>query len=143
MTVPVLIVSHGDLAQRLLDSARAISGQDRDDCPVPISALCVDWRADAAEAADLVEAGVRRLEERHGAGVLILTEMFGDTPCNSALRASASANAAVVTGVNLPMVLSLCCEAPDLDLPDLADWIWNNGRRSIQLAASGAPRGPK
>lgn len=139
MTVPVLIVSHGELAQRLLDSARAISGQDSDTCPVPVYALCVDWRADAAEASALIEARVRRLEEQHGDGVLILTEMFGDTPCNSALRASGVANAAVVTGVNLPMVLSLCCEAPDLDLPDLADWIWRNGRKSIQLAASGNP----
>lgn len=143
MAVPVLIVSHGDLAQRLLDSARAISGQDRDNCPVPVSALCVDWHADAEEAADLIEARIRLLEEQHGAGILILTEMFGNTPCNSALRASVTANAAVVTGVNLPMVLSLCCEAPDLDLPNLADWIWSNGRRSIQLAASGAGRKSK
>ncbi len=143
MTVPVLIVSHGELAQRLLDSARAISGQDRDTCPVPVYALCVDWCADAAEAADLIEARVRRLEEQHEAGVLILTEMFGDTPSNCALRASGVANAAVVTGVNLPMVLSLCCEAPDLDLPDLADWIWSNGRKSIQLAASGCSQESK
>ncbi len=143
MAVPVLIVSHGELARRLLDSARTISGQDRDNCPVPISALCIDWRADAAEATGLIEARIRRLEEQHGTGVLILTEMFGNTPCNSALRASGTANAAVVTGVNLPMVLSLCCEAPDLDLPDLADWIWSNGRRSIQLAASGAVRKSK
>ncbi len=143
MAVPVLIVSHGELAQRLLDSARAISGQGRDNCPVPISALCVDWRADAGEAAEIIEARIRRLEEQHGAGVLILTEMFGNTPCNSALRVSRTANTAVVTGVNLPMVLSLCCEAPDLDLPDLADWIWSNGRRSIQLGASGNVRKPK
>ena len=143
MAVPVLIVSHGELAQRLLDSARAISGQDRENCPVPISALCVDWCADAGEAAELIETTIHRLEKQHGAGVLILTEMYGNTPCNSALRVSGTANAAVVTGVNLPMVLSLCCEAPDLDLPDLADWIWSNGRRSIQLAASGTVRKPK
>ena len=143
MTIPVLIVSHGELAQRLLESAHAISGQDHDTCPVPIHALCVDWRADAGEAADLIEARVRRLEEEHGEGVLILTEMFGDTPCNSALRASGAVNAAVVTGVNLPMVLSLCCGAPELDLPDLADWIWSNGRRSIQLAASGSSPDPE
>ena len=143
MTVPVLIVSHGDLALQLLQSARAISGQAPDSSSMPVYALCVDWRSDGVEAADLIEARVRLLEQQYGAGVLVLTEMFGDTPCNSALRASGVANVAVVTGVNLPMVLSLCCEAPDLDLPDLADWIWGNGHKSIQLAAPGKAQPPK
>lgn len=140
MTVPVLIVSHGDLARELLASAKAISGQQPSSATVPVHALCVDWRADGEQAAGLIEARIRELNREHGAGVLILTEMFGDTPCNSALRAAGVARAAVVTGVNLPMVLSLCCGAPDLDLPDLADWIWSNGRKSIQLAATGLTR---
>lgn len=140
MTVPVLIVSHGDLARELLASARAISGQQSSAEDAAIHALCIDWRAGRAQAAGLIESRIRELDEEHGSGVLILTEMFGDTPCNSALRAAGVSRAAVVTGVNLPMVLSLCCGAPDLDLPDLADWIWSNGRRSIQLAASGLAR---
>lgn len=140
MTVPVLIVSHGDLARELLASARAISGKQSSAGNAPIHALCVDWRAGRGQATRLIETRIRQLDEEHGSGVLILTEMFGDTPCNSALRAAGVARAAVVTGVNLPMVLSLCCGAPDLDLPDLADWIWNNGRESIQLAATGLAR---
>ncbi len=140
MTVPVLIVSHGDLARELLASARAISGQHSSAGHTAIHALCVDWRAGRAQASRLIETRIRQLDQEHGSGVLILTEMFGDTPCNSALRAAGVTRAAVVTGVNLPMVLSLCCGAPDLDLPDLADWIWSNGRKSIQLAASGLAR---
>ena len=143
MTVPVLIVSHGDLARELLESARAISGQHSGGGNAPIHALCVDWHAGRTQAASLIETRIRQLDQEHGSGVLILTEMFGDTPCNSALRAAGVARAAVVTGVNLPMVLSLCCDAPDLDLPDLADWIWSNGRKSIQLAATGLARPAK
>ena len=143
MTVPVLIVSHGDLARELLASARAISGEHSSAGDAPIHALCVDWRAGRSQAARLIETRIRQLDQEHGSGVLILTEMFGDTPCNSALRAAGVARAAVVTGVNLPMVLSLCCGAPDLDLPDLADWIWSNGRKSIQLAATGLVRPAK
>lgn len=140
MTVPVLIVSHGDLARELLASAKAIAGQHSNAGNAPIHALCVDWRAGREQAARLIEARIRQLDQEHGSGVLILTEMYGDTPCNSALRAAGVARAAVVTGVNLPMVLSLCCGAPDLDLPDLADWTWSNGRKSIQLAATGLAR---
>ncbi len=141
MTVPVLIVSHGYLARELLAAARAISRSAlRVRGDPPIHALCVEWRAGRAQAARLIETRIRQLDQEHGAGVLILTEIFGDTPCNSALRASGVARAAVVTGVNLPMVLSLCCGPPDLDLPDLADWIWSNGRKSIQLAATGLAR---
>lgn len=140
MTVPVLIVSHGGLARELLASARAIAGQHSSAGSAPIHALCVDWRVGREQAASLIEARIRQLDQEHGSGVLILTEMYGDTPCNSALRAAGVARAAVVTGVNLPMVLSLCCGAPDLDLPDLADWTWSNGRKSIQLAATGLAR---
>ena len=143
MTVPVLLVSHGDLARRLLEAAYAISGVDPESSAVPLRAVCLDWKADRKQAAALIEDAVRRLDREYGTGVLILTEMFGDTPCNIALKAAGATRAAVVTGVNLPMVLSLCCERPDLDLPDLADWIWSNGRRSIQLAASGSARPPK
>lgn len=140
MTVPVLIVSHGDLARELLASAKAIAGRHSNAGNAPIHALCVDWRAGREQAASLIEARIRQLDQEHDSGVLILTEMYGDTPCNSALRAAGVARAAVVTGVNLPMVLSLCCGAPDLDLPDLADWTWSNGRKSIQLAATGLAR---
>lgn len=140
MTVPVLIVSHGGLARELLASANAISGQQPDSRSAPIHALCIDWRADGAQTVALIEARIRELDREHGSGVLILTEMFGNTPCNSALRAAGVARAAVVTGVNLPMVLGLCCGAPDLELPDLADWAWSSGRRSIQLAAPGPAR---
>lgn len=140
MTVPVLIVSHGGLARELLASADAISGQRPDSRSAPIHALCIDWRADGEQTVALIEARIRELDREHGAGVLILTEMFGNTPCNSALRAAGAARAAVVTGVNLPMVLGLRCGAPDLELPDLADWAWSSGRRSIQLAAPGLTR---
>ncbi len=141
MTIPVLIVSHGARARELLSAARTISGRSGGaGTAPPIHAICLDWRAGRTRAASLIDARIRQLDRQHGAGVLVLTEMFGDTPCNSALQAARAGRAAVVTGVNLPMVLSLCCGAPDLDLPDLADWIWNNGRQSIQLAVTGATR---
>ncbi len=138
MTVPVLIVSHGSLARELLDSARAIAGPASQ--ALPIHALCFDWQADAGATADEVAATARRLEREHGKGVLILTQMFGDTPSNNALRLTDVGTVAVITGANLPMVLSLCCDAPELPLPDLADWVWWNGRRGIQLAATGVDR---
>jgi len=122
----------------LLESANAIRGEEESPPGRPVHALCVEWNASATEAVDQIAATIRRLDRVHDTGVLVLTEMFGDTPCNSALRASRDTRAAVVTGVNLPMVLSLCCGAPDLDLPDLANWVWRNGRRSVRLAAPGA-----
>ena len=40
-----------------------------------------------------------------GEGVLIMTDLFGGTPANLALKISVRKNAEVLTGVNLPMLI--------------------------------------
>ena len=55
---------------------------------------------------------VRRLKDAaerldKGAGVIVLTDMFGGTPTNLALSLLSSLNVEVVTGVNLPMLLKV------------------------------------
>lgn len=44
-------------------------------------------------------------ELNSGAGVLILTDIFGATPCNAALKLLQNQNAAMITGLNAPMLI--------------------------------------
>lgn len=44
-------------------------------------------------------------ELNSGAGVLILTDIFGATPCNVALKLLKNQNAAMITGLNAPMLI--------------------------------------
>jgi PTS system mannose-specific IIA component len=68
--------------------------------------------------------------------VLILTDMFGDTPSNAALTFVRPGKVEVVTGVNLPMVVRLgCLRNQAMSLEELARWLEVKGRRSICRAA--------
>jgi PTS system mannose-specific IIA component len=76
----------------------------------------------------------------HGEGVLVLTDMYGDTPSNAALSCARPGRVAVVTGVNLPMVVRLGCREDSGDsVEELARWLEIKGRRSICRAGEDRP----
>lgn len=128
--VSTLVISHGNLAESLVATARTIAG------PIAgLEALVLDWDASPELLAEQLGSAIRRLDE--GQGVLILTDMFGDTPTNLALRQREPGRVEVVTGVNLPMVVRLSCRSgADSDLESLATWIRDKGQGSICLGSA-------
>ncbi len=56
---------------------------------------------------EALEAELREAIERvdQGAGVMVMIDLFGGTPSNAAALCLRSHDCAIVTGVNLPMVL--------------------------------------
>jgi PTS system mannose-specific IIA component len=68
-----------------------------------------------------------------GAGVLILTDMFGGTPTNLSLALLGTHNVEVVTGVNLPMILK-AFSARALPLKALAELVGEAGKQGIVVA---------
>jgi PTS system mannose-specific IIA component len=56
------------------------------------------WRQDIVSAAAKVDSG---------AGVVVLTDMFGGTPSNLAISIMDGSNIEVIAGVNLPMLIKL------------------------------------
>jgi|SRR6185437_8973177 len=106
----LLIVAHAPLASSL----KAVAQHAYPECAARLEAL--DVAADAA--IDEVEAQARTLLERVGTpDVLILTDVFGATPCNVAQRLADTGHVKVVTGVNVPMLWrSLCYGDDSLDV---------------------------
>lgn len=98
--IGLLIVAHGDLAGAMLrtvehvvgplDGARAIGLEPNDD----LAARRAEIEATAAE----IDAG---------AGVVIVTDLFGGTPANLAIAAMASGAIDVISGGNLPLLMKL------------------------------------
>ena len=77
--IGTLILTHGGVARELLESARVIVG------PMPgFEALSLDWGDCFEDAQRKIRGAVERLDQ--GEGVLILTDMFGGTPCNLAVK---------------------------------------------------------
>jgi PTS system mannose-specific IIA component len=124
-----LILTHGGLARELLAAANTISGSLNG-----FEALSLDWSDGFDEARSKVAAALERLDQ--GQGVLILTDMYGGTPCNISMTFYQADRFEVLTGVNLPMVLRLACQTgvEKGTVSELAHWLQDKGQRSVCLA---------
>lgn len=98
--VGIVLVTHGNYGQSLLDAASTILGQ-QPGC----AAVGVDISLEVEE----ILAGIRTATQKSdlGGGVLILTDMFGGTPTNLSLSLLGAGRLEVMTGVNLPMLLKV------------------------------------
>ncbi|HEB66724.1 MAG TPA: PTS sugar transporter subunit IIA [Gammaproteobacteria bacterium] len=123
MRVGLLIITHGDIGQSLLDTAVAVLGT----CPLQTRTLSVPMASDT----EAVEAEARRhvAELDRGDGVLVLTDLFGSTPSNIACRLRAD-RVAVVAGTNLPMLVRVL-NYPELDLPSLVEKAVSGGQDGV------------
>jgi mannose PTS system EIIA component len=124
-----VIVTHGHLAGELLAAAEMIVG------PIShIGAVSIGWHDDVDAARDEVQRAITRVSQ--GAGVLLLTDMFGGTPTNIASMFLEEGVIEVVTGVNLPMVIKLATSTGDESLAEIAPKIRDQGRQGIYLAGA-------
>lgn len=98
--IGIIVVSHADYGSAMLRTAEFILGP-LSDC----SSISVDVAHEVSETVRRLEDAAHRLDK--GAGVIILTDMFGGTPTNLALSLLGSHKVEVVTGVNLPMLLKV------------------------------------
>ena len=122
------MVTHGQLATELVNAAETIVG----DLP-GFAAVSIGWHEDTDDARQEIEQAVRRVDK--GAGVLILTDMFGGTPCNLAMSFLAEGRVEVMTGVNLPMLIKLASLPEQADLITAARDIREQGRNAIWVAS--------
>lgn len=127
--IKTILLSHGRLAEELVAAARTIAGDLPD-----IEALALDWREGLDDAVERLGQALAAHPEAHG--FLLLTDLFGSTPTNAALRFLAAGKVEVVTGVNLPMVVRLgCARDQATDVASLARSLREKGQRSICLAS--------
>ncbi|MDA0663544.1 MAG: PTS fructose transporter subunit IIA [Proteobacteria bacterium] len=71
-----------------------------------------------------------------GAGVVVLTDMFGGTPSNLAISILEAANVEVIAGVNLPMLIRLHKVRSTKSLLEAAEAAQEAGRNNINIASS-------
>ena len=97
--IGVLLITHGAIGESLLASASQILGAR----PPRAAALGVAGSEPPEALLERARALAERLDE--GSGVLVLTDMFGATPCNVASRLLEDGRIEGVSGVSLPMVV--------------------------------------
>jgi PTS system mannose-specific IIA component len=126
--IGVVVVTHGQLATELLNAAETIVG----DLP-RFAAVSIGWHDDTGDARAEIEHAIARVEE--GAGVLILSDMFGGTASNLAMSFLSQGHVEVITGVNLPMLIKLANLPQQSDLLTAARDMREHGRNAIWVAS--------
>nr|WP_296748072.1 PTS sugar transporter subunit IIA [Thioalkalivibrio sp.] len=126
MSVGLILITHQHLGETLLQTARSMLGE----LPEACEALAMSQSDDP----DAVEAAARRRVQAldTGAGVLILTDMFGSTPANVASRLARGQQRRVIAGVNLPMLVRVL-NYRDLPLTELVNKAISGGHDGILL----------
>jgi len=135
--VSILLMTHGQIGLELLETAKNILGQ----ISTPTACLSLNNKSDV----NLIKAQAAQLLKRldRGQGVLIITDLYGATPHNIAHALSLdhpgnthssdinSISKAIVSGLNLPMLLRALNYAQDLSLEDLAEKTTQGGHLGI------------
>jgi len=125
--VGILVVSHGGLADALIASVQSLVGNLQRTRGVSI------WpKEKEEEVKDWIQKGMREVDD--GDGVVILTDVLGGTPTNLSLSFLEDEKVEVVTGVNMPMLLTLSSYRKGKSLEEISRLAKKSGRRSIILA---------
>ena len=132
MQVGVVVVTHGQLATELVNSAEMIVG----DLP-HFTAVSIGWHEDVDRAREEIGNAIERVASAGGDGrrpVLVLTDLFGGTPANLAVT-FVSTDVEVITGVNLPMLIKLARPQTGEHLLAIARDMREDGRNAIWVAS--------
>lgn len=124
--IGLLIITHNNIGAELIKTATAMLGV----CPVMVTVLSV--APDSDPDAVLREAQHSVIEIDSGAGVLVLTDMYGSTPSNIATHLVNGQQVKVIAGINLPMLVRVL-NYSQLDLHQLANKALSGGRDGILL----------
>ncbi len=124
MTIGLLIITHDSIGSALVDTASGMLEM----CPMALELLPVSPGCKPEELHDRALAALRRLDD--GAGVLVLTDMYGSTPSNVANRLVGEADVVVVAGLNLPMLIRVF-NYPGLTLRELAEKAVSGGQGGV------------
>ena len=108
--IGILIVTHAGLGESLVHCVNHILGSK----PPLLEELGVCMDDDPVEVLPRAQALVKKLDR--GAGVLVLSDIYGATPCNIVSRLVSPSKVEGVAGVNLPMLIrALSYRHLDLD----------------------------
>jgi PTS system mannose-specific IIA component len=125
--IGAVIISHGQIATELLAAAEMVVG----DLP-HIAAVSIGWHDDVEVAKGEVERAIKQVSA--GAGVILLTDMFGGTPTNISAMFLEQPDIEIVTGVNLPMVVKVASQNREYSLDELARAVESQGKQAIYRA---------
>lgn len=126
--IGLVVVTHGRLADEFLSAAEHVVGPQEG-----VRAVSIGPDDDMEKRRQDILDAARDVDK--GDGVIILTDMFGGTPSNLAISVMDKANAEVIAGVNLPMLIKLASTRAEGDLKEAVKSAHEAGRKYINVAS--------
>ncbi len=127
--IGLVVVSHGRLAEEFIAAAEHVVG-----CLDAVRAVCIGPEDDMDMRRKEIIAAAKDCDQ--GAGVVILTDMFGGTPSNLAISVMGGGKIEVIAGANLPMLIKLAEVRGKLPLAEAALAAAEAGRKYISVASA-------
>jgi PTS system mannose-specific IIA component len=124
-----IIVSHGKLAEELLNALTIILGET-----VNIESISIGWYDDVEESKKKINESLKKVNQKNG--VVIFTDMFGGTPSNLSFSFLKDNQVEIITGVNLPMLIKFASLQRSNNLREVARKVVEQGQKNIHLASA-------
>lgn len=134
--IGIVLVTHGRLAQEIIAAMEHMVG------PQPqLRAVCIGPEDDVERRQREIAAAAKSVDS--GSGTVVVTDMYGGTPCNLALTLLQRGKIEVLAGANLPSLIKLVDIRGKLPLEQAVKEAIDAGRKymragSADLAGSGA-----
>ena len=97
--ISILLITHGELGKSLIECATHVLG----DKPLFLESLSIENDCTHESMFKQISERINLLDQ--GDGVLILTDIFGATPCNIITKIIKPGKVSAIAGVNLPMLI--------------------------------------
>ena len=128
LMIGMVLVTHGQLATGFRAALEHVVGPQ-----AQLETITIGPEDDMEQRrSDILNAAAR---VQDGAGVVILTDMFGGTPSNLAISIMDGGRIEVICGVNLPMLIKLATVRETADLDQAVLEAREAGRKYITVAS--------
>lgn len=126
--IGIVIIAHAGLATEFRAALEHVVGAQGQ-----METLSIGPDDDMELRRNQLIAAVGRVDA--GAGVIVLTDMFGGTPSNLAISVMEDTGAEVIAGANLPMLIRLASVREDKSLIESVNLAKEAGRKYISVAS--------
>ena len=133
--IGIVIVTHGRLAVELLSAVQHIVGPQ-----THVKTVCIGPNDDIEERRNEIAVAIKAVDL--GKGVVLVTDMFGGTPCNLALTHLKKGKIEVLAGANLPSLIKLIGVRITVPLENAVCEAIESGRKYMRAGSTELAGGP-
>lgn len=126
--IGMILVTHGNLAEEFVHAMEHVVGDQTD-----VATVCIGPNDDMERRRGEIAEAIVQVDS--GAGVIILTDLFGGTPSNLAISLMQAGKVEVIAGINLPMLIRLAKARECMPVREAVVAARDAGRNYITIAS--------